>query len=444
MMRLCYLVGLLLAAQVLWAANTSVERWSNGFRLIVRPVTASGIVSAQLLLDYSALDEPEEMLGIRQVLAFSMLNGSAKANGTTIRQKLTAVGGELTGRVHQEMLEFTATMPAESLPLGLAALAEVVCRPSLTDESIAAAVRRSQQLLQRDVDGPLGAAELLSRYYLYGAHPFATNGLGMDYTLELITPQAVRAAYQAYVIPANAVLAVVGRCATDAVQGQARANFGLWSGPAKRTRVKQIIPSLPASKLVLREMPVQTSCVMLTFPVCGARHADYLPLRLLDTVLSGGTGSRLFRTVREEKHLAYEVSTIFPALEAGTSFSLYALTRTGVLEETRAALVDELARLQTEPVTDEELKRARAFMKGRYLLSHQYSAQYAFDLAWYEIVGLGAGYDHRLLQAIDAVTPADIQRVARTYFTRYYLIAIIPEIDRDGFSLFPAEVEPEG
>jgi len=444
MMRLCGIISALFAIQVLWAAEMTSERWSNGFRLIVRPVTASGIVSADLLVDYSALDEPAEMLGIRQVLLYGMLNGSAQANGDTIRRKLTAAGGELTGRVHQEMLEFTATMPADALPLGLAALAEIVCRPSLSDESVAAGIRYAQRLLQREIDGALGAAEVLSRYYLYSAHPFATGGIGMQHTLEAITPGAVRAAYRAYVTPANTILAVVGRCTTENAQGQARTNFGLWSGMPKRARMRQAIAPLPASRLVLREMPVRTPCVMLTFPVCGAAHADYLPLRVLDVLLAGGTGSRLFRAIRDEQHLAYEVSTIFPAQVADSGFSLYALTRSDALENTRAALIAELARLQTDAVADEELRRATAFMKGRYLLSHQYSAQYAFDLAWYEMAGLGADYDRRLLAAIDGVTAADIQRVARTYFTRYYLVVVIPEIDPAGFTFDPPVREPAG
>lgn len=443
MTRLLLFLLLLLIAQVLWAAGTTSERWSNGMRMIVHPMTASGVVSAELLIDYSATDEPEEMLGLRQVLISSMLQGSSNAGGTVIRRKLTAVGGQLTGRVQQELLEFSVTVPADALSTGLAALAEIVCHPSLTDESINLAVQRSRQLLQRDPDGAEGAAELISHYLLYGAHPFAVNGLGTDDTVAQITPEAVRAAYHDYVTPQSAVLAVAGHCSTAGAQGQARAVFGLWNGPARQTRLFQPIPSLSASHLELRELPVRSSCVMLTFPVCGAREADYLPLRLIDTLLAGGTSARLFHTVREEKHLAYEVSTIFPPQVTGTGFSLYALTRTGALEKTKTALVGELERLQTLPVLADELQRAKALMKSRYLFSHQYSSQYAFDLAWYEIIGAGADYDRRLPQLIDTITADDLQRVARTYFTHYYLVVVIPQIDPAGFSLIQEEEGPD-
>ena len=425
--RLCLLLLLLLAAPTLWAAGPATERWTNGLRLIVRPSTASDVASAVLLLDYSSLDEPPELQGIRQVLVSAMLQGSDRVDGTAIRRKLAAAGGELTGRVGVEMVEFTVTTPAKSLPLGLAALAEVVCRPQLSDEGVRAAVQRSRQLLSREPADALGSAELLSQYLLYGPHPFATGGLGWDFTVEQITPEAVRNAYDAHFSPHNAVLAIAGRCTAADARGQARANFGLWTGRAHHPHLALGFPSLNASRLELRELPVRSTCIMLTFPVCGAKDKDYLPLRLIDTLLSGGTGSRLFRSVREEKRLAYEVATVFPAQVAGSSFSLYALARNGFLEDTKLALVDEIARLQEEPVTAEELQRAKAYLKGHYLLSHQYSAQYAYDLAWYELAGLGAEYDARLPAALDAVTADDVRRVARAYFTHYYLIVVIPQ-----------------
>jgi len=122
------------------------------------------------------------------------------------------------------------------------------------------------------------------------------------------------------------------------------------------------------------------------------------------------------------------VSTQFPSQRACSDFTIYALTESRLMEETKSTLVAELARLQTDPVTDEELQRAKAYVKGRSLLSHQYSAQYAFDLAWYELSGLGVKYDAALPQAIDAITAEDIQRVARQYFTHYYLVVVIPKV----------------
>lgn len=101
-MRWMLLLALLLAASALSAAPA--ERWDNGLRLIVRPMTSSGLVSAELLLDYSAVDEPVDMPGLRQVLVTAMMQGSKDVPGAEIRRQLTNMGGTLQARVQQEVI----------------------------------------------------------------------------------------------------------------------------------------------------------------------------------------------------------------------------------------------------------------------------------------------------------------------------------------------------
>ncbi len=419
-------VALLLLAPVLAAAPTS-EHWSNGFRLIILPTTSSQVVSAEMLIDYSALDEPVEQQGIRQVLLTSMLQGSKTCDGNMIRRHLTAIGGSMQGRIHQDMLEFTVSVPAGKLTDGLNALSEVLCHPLLTDEGIRAAIVQSQQQLSFAPVEALDIASLLSYQLLYHGHPFASRGLGTADSLASITPDNVRAAYRDYLLPNAAVLAIVGRCDAVAARGQAQGLFGLWADHPRCQRPAVENPTLASSQSAVRETSVKSTCVMLTFPTCGVTHKDFLAMRLLDVLLGGGTQSRLFRHIREEQHLAYETATDFPSQAQCSHFSVFALTDSSEMEETKSALIAELASLQVTPVSEDELQRAKAYLKGRYLLSHQYSAQHAFDLAWYELVGLGAGYESGLSSGIDAITTQEIQRMARAYFTHYYLVVVIPQ-----------------
>jgi len=396
-------------------------------RLLVHPNTASQVVSVELLFDYSSADEPAYSTGLRRVLLCAMLQGSRASSGDEIQHTLNAVGGTLEGRILPTAVEFTLTIPADALPTGLAALSEVVCRPLLSDESIQSGLEQAQRALQMPATGAVENASRITHALIFFNHPFAGDGNGTPLSLITITPDAVRRGYQSHLVPNTAVMAVAGRCDVAIVRKLLGEDFAGWKAHDRTLRPPVPMPALTDSKLTLREAPGTAACVMLSFPVCGAEHPDNLPLRLLDTVLSSGTGSRLFRIVREQRHLAYEVATIFPAQAACGQFSLYALTGSATLEETRTALITELARLQTQPIGEDELRRAQALLKGRYLLSHQYSAQYAFDLAWYELLGLGSADDQTLAAAIDAITPQQLQRVARTYFTHYHLVVIVPQ-----------------
>ncbi len=428
MTRRLLLLTLTLAALAAHAVTPTLERLPNTLRVVVQPTTASQVVSLEALVRYSALDEAPSESGLRRVLMAAMLDGSTAVGGASLRQTLTLNGGELDGRVHQDALEFSVTVPASATNLGLAALAEVLCHPALSDTSINGAIAQARARVGGDLDGALNVATWLSQGLLYHDHPYLSHGDGLADTLADLTPARVREAYAHYVIPGTVVLAVVGRCAEKDVRTQVNGLFGAWAGTAPPAPpILLAPPGLDGSHLELREAPVKTACVMLSFPICGATHADFLPLRVVDALLGGGTGARLFRDVREEHNLAYDVATAMPAQLAGGHFTLYALTGAAYMDDVKQAMTDELVRLQTEPVPEPELRRAKAYLKGRYLLSHQYSALQAFDLAWYELIGLGVPFDAEFPTRVDAVTADDVQRVARAYFTHYYLVVVVPQ-----------------
>lgn len=420
---LLLLCGLLMLGA---AAAPVAERWANGFRLITCPTTSSQVVSIEVLIDYSAFDEPPACQGIRHVLVTSMLQGSPLTSGAEIQRSLASVGGVISGRVHQDALEFSVTVPAGAVAIGMDALAEIICHPALSDRGIRQAIRQAQETATAPATGALEAASRMTYRRIYADHPYASFSLGTPETLSRLTPAMVRLAYWHFVAPDASVMAIVGRVRAVDGQARARAVFADWETRKRLPRFTIEAPTLPTSQLELNEEPVSAACVMLSFPACGATNPDFLTLRLIDVLLGGGTGARLFRSVREKYHLAYEVSTYFPSQALSSHFSLYALTAASRIEQTKGAMTAEITRLQTTPVSDAELQRAKAYMKGRYLLSHQYSTQQAFDLAWYELLGVGVGYDQAFASKVDAITSTEVARVARQYFTHYLLTVVIP------------------
>ena len=180
---LIVICGLAMAAQALGA-----ERCANGLRLIIHPTTASQVVSAELLLDYSSVDEPADYRGLRRVLLGAMLQGSRQHSGTEIQHALDEVGGVLEGRIHPTAIEFTVTMPAGALNVGLSALAEIVCHPQLTDEAVQTALEAGQRDLQNVPVGARETALSTAQRLLFANHPFANGGNGMPESLANITP----------------------------------------------------------------------------------------------------------------------------------------------------------------------------------------------------------------------------------------------------------------
>jgi zinc protease len=247
--------------------------------------------------------------------------------------------------------------------------------------------------------------------------------------LQLITPDSVRFVFPYYIRPDSAVLTIVGQCDVDDAQALVTHYFGDWKTTRERwTREAAIVPVLTKAQVVSQAAPVRAHCVMLSFPVCGVTAHDFLVLRVIDALLGGGTGSRLFRQVRENQHLAYEVSSCLTNQLAANSFSLYVVINSSHLDAAKEALLQQTDQLRKERVTPEELSRARAYLIGRTRLSQQSNAQYAYDLAWDTLSGLGSDYEQTLATQVEAITAADVQRVATTYFTNYVLAVIVPNV----------------
>lgn len=417
---LCLLLVCLVAAL---AVAAGVETLDNGLRVVVQPISASPVVSVTALVDFSDLDVPPPYAGVRQVLLSALAQRPAEPGSA--RARLAAMGAMLQARQVADALEFTITVPADTLELALDAQAEWLRGPVPSAETVAMALVQTRRMQETDSGRAADTAKKRARALLYAEHPYYADGLGSPQSLEFITPELVRLAYREFVIPPATVIAVAGDADAARTRAAIATRFGDWPFRPRVPRDDAPMPALTASVLDVREAPVNSTCVMLTFPACGAEHADFLPLHVLDAVLSGGTGARLFRTIREEQQLAYEVATFYPSQRSSSAFSVYAVTNTQELEAMKHALVTELGRLQTEEISPEELARAQAYLKGRYQLSHQYSAQQAFDLAWSALLGTdltGPAFAAK----IDAVTAADLQRVARDYFTRYYLVVVLP------------------
>ena len=436
---LILLTLLILLSGLAYGAAPVNKTLANGVRLLLAPSNASPMVSVELLVNASACDERfptrdeahpwVRVPGLRRVLLGGMMQGSQTLDGATIHQTMTAAHGVLEARVQQDCMEFSLTVPAGKLGTGLHALSEIVCRAQLTDESIQGAIAQAKAELATPPSGVVELADTLSRQTLYADHPYANGGQGDARLLKLMDADMVRFIYPYFVRPESIVLAIAGHCVPADAQALVTHEFGAWkSAQDTWLREEAAVPVLADSPIVVHEAAVRTHCVMLSFPVCGVTEHDYLVLRLIDALMGGGTGSRLFRGVREERHLAYEISSRLTNQLVANTFSMYAVINSQHLDATKEALVQQAARLQQERISPAELARAQAYCIGRYGLSHQSNAQSAYDLAWETLSGQGSDYAQHLAARINAITAKDVQRVAQTYFTHYVLVVIAPNV----------------
>ena len=158
----------------------------------------------------------------------------------------------------------------------------------------------------------------------------------------------------------------------------------------------------------------------------GIGDPDYAPGKIMSAVLGGGVAGRLFVKLREERGLAYSLGIVNPARREPASFVAYVATSDANGERAESDLRHEIERFQVDGPSEAELARAKAYVSGNLAMDRRTNARHAWYLAFFELMGVGWDYLERYARALEAVSAADVTRVARRYLATPTTVVVRP------------------
>jgi len=186
------------------------------------------------------------------------------------------------------------------------------------------------------------------------------------------------------------------------------------------------VPNLNKSRTVEQDKAKQAATwIAKGWLVPEVKSPDYVPLKVLNSLLGSGMSSRLFMNLREKQGLAYVVNSLYPTHSEKSRFVLYIGTDPKNYDKVMTGFENEMSRIQTEPVTSEELQDAKDKLAGGFALAHETNGSQAFYLGLYEMMGVGYQYDMTYPKLIQEVTVNDIQRVAQKYFSQPSITSVV-------------------
>ena len=189
----------------------------------------------------------------------------------------------------------------------------------------------------------------------------------------------------------------------------------------------QTMGRLTSKKEAVKIMPqTQTDWIFIAWQTCGVDgKKDYAALQVIDSLLGSGMSSRLFKNLRDQEGLAYQLgSGYIPNILKG-SFVVYIGTNPRNLDKAKDLLLKEVFRLKKEFVGTKELKEAKDKLIGNYIIARETNLEKASSLGWYEISGRGYEFDDEYIKLINSVTESDIIEAANKYFNNNYVISIV-------------------
>jgi zinc protease len=397
------------------AALPAVETWSldNGLEVAFAAMPSSPVVSVQLWYRVGAVDDPAGKRGLARVFESLMFAGSGRVRPGDHRRFVEQVGGSASGAVSEDVSAFADTVPSERLDLALELEAERMRGLEIGEDAVQSAIAAVQAQQAQQAQSALFRAYRALTAAAFVQHPYGRAAAAPSEELAAIGVRDVRAFYDAFYQPSNALLVVVGGVEREAARAAIARRFAAIPGPGKppaRRAAGLVEP--PQSARRTAELPGADGVAMLGFHIPAASDRDVYAYQLLGQILDGGKSSRLGRLIASER--ALDVGGQVLVRRDPGLFLVYAgASASGEPEALAGAIGDELAALGKRGPTAAELGRAKKQVAATVLMTAQSASGFGNQLgvAW-SLTGKPAEVE-RDLGDLAAVTAAQIKRAAQ-------------------------------
>jgi zinc protease len=405
----------------------------NGLRVLVQDDARNPIVAVQVFYRVGSRNERPGATGLAHFLEHMMFKGTPTYGRGQIARLIEENGGRDNAYTTKDLTSYYTTIAADRLDLVLRIEADRM-RHLLLDAAEIDSERKvvMEERRMRSEDDPDGLVYEAMSSLAFKAHPYRWPIIGWMSDIARINRAELRAFYDTYYLPNNAILVIAGDVRAPAALAMARRHFGRIARGAAPPPVTAVEPApLDERRLVVRREQAQLPVVNIAWHVPNHTSADAPALELLSTLLSSGRTSRLYQKLVYEKRMVLGAGGDYSYLSLDPSlFWFYAAPLPGQTPEAvEQTLLAEIERLKQEVVPEEELARARNQIEASFVWEQDSVFSRASVLGRFEMLGSWRLLDD-YLPKLRAVTAADLQRVARTYFA----------LDRKNVSiLLPAE-----
>lgn len=423
---------LLLAAPVLaWAQAADAVRQTrlpNGFTVIVRENAVAPVVALSLQVRMGTRWETADTTGISNFLMAVMVKGTTRRAGAELAEAVAGLGGKISASGEVDYSEIRATALARFWRELLGLTAELALEPRLAPEEVDRERDWLLSRIQRRFDNAPSRAFDEFFALLYRPHPYGLSALGTRASLSRIDHPAIAARYREFLRPERMVLSISGQVRADEALAEVQRLFGAL--PAGGGAGEPSNPKPTPERRRVIEQPAQQTQILVGGLAPALDHPDHAAVKVLSTILGGGMAGRLFVELRDKRALAYTATSFYEPVKELGALVLYLGTTPESAAQAEQGLLAEIARVQREPVSDDELRRAKRFLLGRYAMDRRTNERQAWYLSFYDVERVGTDYPERYRRAVEAVTAGDVRRAAQTYLGTLTTVVLGPRPPR--------------
>jgi zinc protease len=391
----------------------------NGLRVILSEDHSTPIAHVAVWYHVGSKNERAGRTGFAHLFEHMMFKGSQNVDPDSHTSLIAGVGGRSNAYTTEDETVFWQTVPANYLPIVLWLEADRMATLRIDEE----AFKREREVVKEErrmriENQPYGRLNEIIFDHAFTTHPYKHPTIGSMKDLEAASVDDVREFHRTFYVPANATVTIVGDfdpAQTVQLVNQYFARVPRGAGPVPRN-----IPKEPPQKQEKRAVVSESwplPAVVVGYHVTYDGHPDAYPLHVVGKILSDGNSSRIPRELMYNKRLALTAFGSSNITEDPNLFYAVAVLQPGrTAAEAEQALIEEFEKLKREPISANELQRAKNQWARDYILSRETIQEKAMHLAHAAVIHNDIGTADGEFEIFMNVTTADIQRVAKTYF----------------------------
>ncbi len=409
--------------------NTETQKYklSNGATLLYTPNTSNDIIAMSIYVKGGQL--ADKIQGTANLTASAMMKGTKNYTSLELSQVLEDNGIQIAPSVSADAFSISVLTTKDEYEKTLELLNEVVNNATFDDFEIDKIKSEKLSAIKRNKDIAIQQAIEEYRDLIYKNTPYSISSKVLEKNIPNITKSAMIEYYNTIFDPKNIIISINGNIDKDKTVQELnkifiqKENSKIFDYTEHNSKISKI--TAPRSN-VINMQNTETAWIILGWQTDGVLNKkDYATLQIIDSILGSGMSSRLFKDLREQEGLAYQLGTSYSPNVLRGSFMLYIGTNPATLDKAKQGLFKEIQRLKTEYVGDKELRDAKEKLLGNYVIGLETNLDKASNIGWYEASTRGYEFKDNYEQLINSITDADIIEVANKYFTDNYILSIV-------------------
>ena len=357
-----------------------------------------------------------------------MTKGTKKYSPSELALELEDNGIKIQPSVRSDAFSVTVLTTKNQYDKTLELLNEIINNATFDNYEIEKIKNEKLNALKKSRDIPLDVAIEEYKDMIFEGTPYTNSTHLLEKNIPAIKREDILKFYNNIFTPDNITVSITGNVDKDKTTQAFSTMFKSNSNDTFNYSdyAGEITPVTEARTRTITKPDTNTDWIFLAWQTAGLNNKkDYAALQVIDSLLGTGMSSRLFKNLRDQEGLAYQLGSGYSANALRGAFVVYIGTNPQTLEKAKAGLFREINRLKTEFVSSKELKEAKDKLIGQFTISQETNLDKATTLGWFETTGYGYDFVNDYEKLINSVTESDIINVANKYFNSNYVLSIV-------------------